>query len=36
MSIAGQLITEMFAYDDGRPVTVYIPPDPPAGNRVRR
>jgi enterochelin esterase-like enzyme len=28
-SIAGQLVTEVFDYDDGRPVTVYIPPDPP-------
>ncbi len=28
-SIAGQLVTESFAYDDGRPVTVYIPPDSP-------
>ena len=30
-SIAGQLITEAFEYDDGRPVTVYIPPDSPQG-----
>ena len=30
-SIAGQLVTEAFEYDDGRPVTVYIPPDPPQG-----
>ena len=30
-SIAGQLVTEMFDYDSGRPVTVYIPPDPPRG-----
>ena len=28
-SIAGQLVTEAFEYDDGRPVTVYIPPDSP-------
>ena len=28
-SIAGELVTEMFEYDSGRPVTVYIPPDPP-------
>jgi enterochelin esterase-like enzyme len=26
---AGQLVTESFEYDDGRPVTVYLPPDPP-------
>ena len=30
-SIAGQLVTEAFEYDDGRPVTVYIPPDSPQG-----
>lgn len=29
MSIAGELSTETFGYDDGRQVTVYIPPDPP-------
>ena len=29
MSIAGELVTETFDYDDGRQVTVYIPPDPP-------
>jgi enterochelin esterase-like enzyme len=23
------LVTEAFEYDDGRPVTVYVPPDPP-------
>jgi enterochelin esterase-like enzyme len=28
-SIAGQLVTEAFEYGDGRPVTVYIPQDPP-------
>ena len=28
-SIAGELVTEMFEYDSGRPVTVYVPPDPP-------
>ena len=28
-SIAGELITETFAYDGGRQVTVYVPPDPP-------
>jgi enterochelin esterase-like enzyme len=28
-SIAGELITETFEYDGGRPVTVYVPPDPP-------
>jgi len=26
---AGELVTETFDYDDGRQVTVYIPPDPP-------
>ena len=30
-SIAGELVTEMFEYDGGRPVTVYIPPDPLRG-----
>ncbi|HEY3290688.1 MAG TPA: esterase, partial [Anaerolineae bacterium] len=29
MSIAGKLIIETFDYDDGRQVTVYVPPDPP-------
>ena len=29
MSIAGELITETFEYDDGRDVTVYMPPEPP-------
>src|SRR5215813_3757588 len=28
-SIAGELVTETFDYDGGRPVTVYIPRDPP-------
>jgi enterochelin esterase-like enzyme len=28
-SRAGEFVTETFDYDDGRPVTVYIPPDPP-------
>ena len=28
-SIAGELVTEVFEYDSGRPVTVYVPPDPP-------
>jgi enterochelin esterase-like enzyme len=27
--IAGELVTETFDYDDGRQVTVYIPPEPP-------
>ena len=31
MAIAGELVTEAFEYDDGRPVTVYIPPDSPQG-----
>jgi enterochelin esterase-like enzyme len=26
---AGQLVTETFTYDDGREVTVYVPPAPP-------
>jgi enterochelin esterase-like enzyme len=26
-----QFVTEAFEYDGGRPVTVYIPPDPPKG-----
>ena len=29
MSIAGEIVTEMFNYDGGRQVTVYVPPDPP-------
>jgi enterochelin esterase-like enzyme len=29
MSIAGEIVTETFNYDDGRQVTVYVPPDPP-------
>ena len=28
MSITGELITETFEYDDGREVTVYVPPEP--------
>jgi len=28
-SIAGEFVTEMFDYDGGRQVTVYVPPDPP-------
>ena len=28
-AIAGELITEAFGYDDGRQVTVYLPPVPP-------
>jgi enterochelin esterase-like enzyme len=28
-SLAGELVTETFGYDGGRPVTVYVPPDPP-------
>ena len=27
--MAGRLVTETFDYDGGRPVTVYVPPDPP-------
>ena len=29
MSNTGELITETFEYDDGREVTVYVPPEPP-------
>jgi enterochelin esterase-like enzyme len=29
MPIAGELVTERFDYDGGRPVTVYVPPEPP-------
>src|SRR5581483_2961811 len=29
-AIAGELVTETFDYDDGRQVTVYVPPVPPA------
>ena len=28
-SIAGEFVTEIFDYDEGRQVTVYVPPDPP-------
>ena len=28
-AIAGEFVTETFDYDDGRPVTVYLPPVPP-------
>ncbi|HVZ98422.1 MAG TPA: alpha/beta hydrolase-fold protein [Chitinophagaceae bacterium] len=28
-AIAGKFVTEMFDYDGGRQVTVYVPPDPP-------
>lgn len=28
-AVAGSLVTEAFAYDGGRPATVYIPPSPP-------
>jgi methyltransferase (TIGR00027 family) len=28
-SVEGQLVTETFDFDGGRPVTVYVPPDPP-------
>src|SRR5580693_9395141 len=27
--VSGEFITEMFEYDGGRQVTVYLPPDPP-------
>jgi hypothetical protein len=27
--MAGELVTETLGYDGGRPVTVYVPPDPP-------
>ena len=29
--IAGEFVTKTFDYDDGRQVTVYVPPDPPTG-----
>jgi enterochelin esterase-like enzyme len=29
VSIAGELVTETLEYDGGRPVTAYVPPDPP-------
>ena len=28
-AISGEFVTEMFEYDGGRQVTVYVPPDPP-------
>ncbi|MEV8608157.1 hypothetical protein AB0383_09510 [Amycolatopsis sp. NPDC051373] len=27
--VAGEVVTEIFEYDGGRRVTVYVPPDPP-------
>jgi hypothetical protein len=29
MKASGEFVTEMFEYDGGRQVTVYVPPDPP-------
>ncbi len=29
MPIAGEIVTETFTYDNGRQVTVYVPPEPP-------
>lgn len=29
MSIAGEIVTKMFSYDDGRQATVYVPPERP-------
>ncbi len=29
LGFAGELVTETLDYDGGRPVTVYVPPDPP-------
>ena len=41
--VAGELVTETLGYDGGRPVTVYVPQDPPEvvvfagdGQRVAR
>jgi enterochelin esterase-like enzyme len=28
-AVSGEFVTEMFQYDSGRQVTVYVPPDPP-------
>ena len=28
-AVSGELVTETFEYDDGRQVTVYVPPAPP-------
>src|SRR5687767_15013942 len=28
-AVSGEFVTEMFEYDRGRQVTVYVPPDPP-------
>ncbi len=28
-AVSGEFVTETFGYDDGRQVTVYVPPDPP-------
>jgi len=30
-AVSGEFVTEMFEYDGGRPVTVFVPPDPPEG-----
>ena len=35
-AVSGEFDTEMFEYDRGRQVTVYVPPDPPEANRLRR
>jgi hypothetical protein len=35
-AVSGEFVTEVFEYDGGRQVTVYVPPDPPQGNRLRR
>jgi len=28
-AVSGKFVTEMFSYEGGRQVTVYVPPDPP-------
>jgi enterochelin esterase-like enzyme len=42
-AVSGEFVTEVFEYDGGRQVTVYVPPDPPAaivfagdGQRISR
>jgi hypothetical protein len=32
-SMAGELVTEVFDFDGGREVTVYVPPDRPRRSR---
>jgi hypothetical protein len=35
-AVSGKFVTEMFEYDRGRQVTVYVPSEPPGRDRLRR